>query len=450
MFLINVPVVLLALLAGTWLLPESRDPSPRRWDAPSAVLSVAGLFAVVYALKHVTDQLAMDTTGVVTGLGGLALLAVFVLRQPRVRHPLLDLSLFSHRRFSVATLCVLVCFGCYAALLFFAAQMLQLVTGHSPLHAGLAPAALALANAAGAVGAPWLARRWGHRWAITGALLAFATGFAVLAATVTTSPEPDTVAFVAALTLAGLGAGMVMTLGADTIMTTAPAHQAGQAGAIQETSFELGSGLGIAALGAILTITYRNALPSYPDLSATANTNIHESLASATELATRLQADAPHVLSTAPTRLYVRIRHSQCDRCSSTHHHRRTRGTPPPRPGKPNIVPREDGKHVCSGRTDMSIRPEHLARRRRGSDHDPFANRVRLVPLLSTARMTTPSSPTEPGGRPTAAQPVPQLRAALGVGRHAADPAARAPALGGLTAEALRCRSTRRDGNPGA
>ncbi|MQA08996.1 MAG: MFS transporter [Pseudonocardiaceae bacterium] len=287
-FLINLPVVVIAVIAGFWLLPESRDPAPRRWDGVSALMSIVGLFAIVYALKHVADQLSVDPIGVVIGGGGLALLAIFVYRQRRVRQPLVDLSLFADRRFSVATLCVLVCFGCYAALLFFASQLLQLVAGHGPLQAGLALVPLAVANAAGAMLAPWLARRGGYRWVIAGALLGFAAGFAGLAVTTAGSTGTGATSLIAWFVLAGCGAGMVMTLGADAIMSTATVDRAGEAGAIQETSFELGSGLGIAVLGTTLVITYRAALPTFPGLPAAANAQVHESLGAATKLA------APH------------------------------------------------------------------------------------------------------------------------------------------------------------
>src|SRR5690606_7649195 len=128
------------------------------------------------------EETSMDPVGLGLAAAGLALLAVFVRRQRRIRHPLLDLSLFSDRRFSVATLCVLVCFGCYAALLFFASQLLQLVAGNSPVASGVALVPLAVASGVGAVVAPWLSGRYGHRWVTVGALLGFACGFTGLAA----------------------------------------------------------------------------------------------------------------------------------------------------------------------------------------------------------------------------------------------------------------------------
>ncbi|MEK8170505.1 MFS transporter [Streptomyces sp. M19] len=82
---------------------------------------------VVYALKKTGEHMSLDAPTVATALGGLLLLGLFVRRQRRLDEPLLDFSLFSDRRFSTATLCVIGCFGSYVALLFFLTQWLQQV-----------------------------------------------------------------------------------------------------------------------------------------------------------------------------------------------------------------------------------------------------------------------------------------------------------------------------------
>ncbi|GAA3546015.1 MFS transporter [Amycolatopsis ultiminotia] len=289
-FLVNVPVVVLALAAGARLIPESRDPAPRRWDGLSAAISILGLGALVFGLKRLAEPGTPDALGTTSGVLGLVLLGWFIRRQRRSTHPLLELSLFSDRRFSAATLAVFVCFGCYATLLYFATQLLQLVEGYSPLRAGLALAPLAVASGLGAVVAPRLAARWTHRWVIAGSLAAFAAAFAGLAGTLLSTARPGAPASAALLILAGLGAGMVMALGADAIMTTASADRAGQAGAIQETSFELGSGLGIAVLGSVLAVAYRLLLPGLPDgADARARDSLGATLDFADTLGTRAE-----------------------------------------------------------------------------------------------------------------------------------------------------------------
>ncbi|MFJ6621776.1 MFS transporter [Kitasatospora sp. NPDC091335] len=284
-FLINVPVIVVILAVGVRVIPESRNPEPRRWDVTSVALSVTGLAAVVYALKQAGEHAGVSAVIVLLALAGGVLLYAFVRRQRRIREPLLDFTLFRERRFSTATLCVIGCFGSYVALLFFLTQWLQQVGGYSPVRAGLALMPLAGANALGAVTAPWAANRWGNRWALTGALSLFALACAAIAAV---GDAGHYGVLLVPLLAAGYGAGIVMTLGADSIMGAAQPERSGEAAAIQETSFELGAGLGVAVLGAVLTAVYRTGLPDVPGLSAEQQARAGESFAAAEDVVTHL------------------------------------------------------------------------------------------------------------------------------------------------------------------
>ncbi|MEU7562905.1 MFS transporter [Streptomyces eurythermus] len=284
-FLINVPVILVILAVGARVIPESRNPEPRRWDVAGAVLSVTGLAGVVYALKQAGEHAGPDTVIVVTGLVGAALILAFVRRQRRIAEPLLDFTLFRERRFTTATLCVIGCFGSYVALLFFLTQWLQQVGEYSPLRAGLALMPPAGANALGAVTAPWAANRWGNRWALTGALSLFAVAYAAIAAVGDTAHYG---VLLVPLLAAGYGAGVVMTLGADSIMGAARPERSGEAAAIQETSFELGAGLGVAVLGSVLTAVYRTDLPRVPGLSEDQRARARESFAATEDVMTHV------------------------------------------------------------------------------------------------------------------------------------------------------------------
>ncbi|GGX88072.1 MFS transporter [Streptomyces hiroshimensis] len=300
-FLVNVPIVLVILAVGARVIPESRNPAPRRWDLASVALSVTGLGGVVYALKQAGERLSVDWAVVVAALGGALLLHAFVRRQRRLAEPLLDFSLFADRRFSTATVCVISCFGSYVALLFFLTQWLQQTGGYSPLRAGLALMPLAGANAVGATTAPWLSARWGNRWSLTGALTVFAGALAVLTLVGETAQYGT---LIGPMLVAGYGAGIVMTLGADSIMSAARPERSGEAAAIQETSFELGAGLGVAVLGTVLTATYRVALPAFPGLSPEQRTSVEQSFSGAAETGDGLGASAARGVLGAARRAY--------------------------------------------------------------------------------------------------------------------------------------------------
>ncbi|MFI9047915.1 MFS transporter [Streptomyces sp. NPDC053427] len=265
-FLVNVPIAAAILVVGARIIPESKNPVPRRWDLTSVALSIGGLAVAVYALKQAGARLAVSPGLLLAAVTGALLLLLFVRRQRRLAEPLLDFALFADRRFSVATVCVVVCFGSYVALLFFLTQWLQRVGGYAPLRAGLALMPLAAANAVGAATAPWLSGRWGGRRSLTGALAAFAAALAALSASADTGAYGSLVPL---LVVAGYGAGIVMTLGADAIMGAARPERSGEAAAIQETAFELGAGLGVAVLGTVLTGVRRlSEAAAHPALGA--------------------------------------------------------------------------------------------------------------------------------------------------------------------------------------
>ncbi|MFI7104431.1 MFS transporter [Streptomyces sp. NPDC050161] len=298
-FLVNVPIALAIFVVGRRVIPESKNPVPRRWDVVSVALSIAGLAGVVFALKRAGEHLRVDPGVAVAALGGALLLVVFVRRQRRLAEPLLDVTLFADRRFSTAALCVIVCFGSYVALLFFLTQWLQQVGGHSPLGAGLVLVPLAAANAVGAATAPWVSGRWGNRRALSGALAVFAVALAALPAATCGYG-----ALVPLLLVAGYGAGIVMTLGADSVMGAAAPERSGEAAAIQETSFELGAGLGVAVLGTALTAVYRLTMPATPGLSPGHRAAASRSFAAADDIADHLGRPAARTVLNAAGRAY--------------------------------------------------------------------------------------------------------------------------------------------------
>jgi MFS transporter, DHA2 family, multidrug resistance protein len=276
-FMVNLPVVAVALVGGVLLVPESRDPRPRRWDATGAALSALGLAGVVHAVQELGEGSGSRPLTWVVGAAGLGLMTVFVRRQRRIRHPLVDLAQFADRRFGIAALCVMGCYGAYATVLFLLTQRLQLVDGHSPLTAGLALLPLAAANAVGAVLAPRLSVAFGRHRALSGGLMLLGAALAALGVA-------GSAGQVVALIAAGLGAGAVMTLGADAMLGAAEPERAGEAGAIQETSFALGAGLGLAVLGTLVSLLYRSAFPPVPGASREDWETARSSLGAAAEV----------------------------------------------------------------------------------------------------------------------------------------------------------------------
>lgn len=252
-FLLGVPVMLLLLVLGPVLLPESRDPTAGRIDLRSAALSLAGVLLVIYGVKH-SAQDGLDLIAALTILGGLVLGVIFVRRQRSLADPLIDLQLFRVPAFSAAlvmyTLGVFVSFGAFL----FIAQYLQLVAGLSPVQAGLWSVPGALASIVGSNVAPILVRRIRPSYVAAGGLALAAIGFALLTQIGVSSLMLVAVGWV----LISLGFGATFTVSTDLVVGSAPPERAGAASALTETGAELGGALGIAVLGSLGMAVYRS------------------------------------------------------------------------------------------------------------------------------------------------------------------------------------------------
>jgi DHA2 family multidrug resistance protein-like MFS transporter len=252
-FLLGVPVMVLLLIVGPRLLPEFRDPDAEPVDIVSAVLSLAAVLLVIYGLKRIAEHGA-DLAAAISVLTGVLVGYVFVRRQPKLTHPLIDLELFRSAAFSTALATYMIgtfaVFGAYV----FVAQYMQLVLGLSPLKAGLWSLPSFGAFVAGSMIVPSLARRIPPTTLIAAGLLIAAIGLGVLTQIDRVSPLA---VIVVGSVIYSLGGSPVVILTTDIIVGCAPVERAGAASAISETSSELGGALGIAVLGSIGTAVYR-------------------------------------------------------------------------------------------------------------------------------------------------------------------------------------------------
>ncbi|WP_370289482.1 MFS transporter [Nocardioides sp.] len=255
-FLVNVPLMLVALPAGLLLLPESRSDRPGRVDAAGVLLSVGGMVFAVFAIKHLGKE-GLDALAVVTAVLGVGMLTAFVRRCARQSDPMLAVRLFLLPVFRAGVLTALVSSTVMVAVLFVGAQWLQLVRGWSPLMAGVALLPMALGGLIGPPLAPALAARVGARQVLVGGLVVLAAGVGVLGLV----PGELTYATVAVSLLLIGGGSAALGLASALIIGAAPAHQVGSAAAVEEMSYEVGGVLGIALLGSLAGIVYRAGLP---------------------------------------------------------------------------------------------------------------------------------------------------------------------------------------------
>ena len=256
-FIVNVPLTALALIAGLRLLPESRDPVARRIDWTGAGLSGVGLVAFVWAIIEAPAK--GWTSALVFGAAALAavILTTFVVWQRRIDEPLLDVRLFENARFTAASTTIMVLFFALFGFLFLSTQYLQFALGYSPSAAGVRVLPYAAAMIVFAPLSSKLVAQFGTKRVVTAGMLLFSTGLTV-AATVSTGGDYGRLGI--ALLFMGTGMGLAGAPATESIMGALPPARANIGSAVNDTTRELGGALGVAVVGSILSSLYASTL----------------------------------------------------------------------------------------------------------------------------------------------------------------------------------------------
>ncbi|MBP2327558.1 EmrB/QacA subfamily drug resistance transporter [Kibdelosporangium banguiense] len=299
-FLINVPVVIVALVAGLWLIPESRNEKHPGLDLLGVLLSVLGLVALVYGLVEASRNGWSDPVIIGSLGGGTLLLVSFVLWERRAPHPMLQPELFRDARFSGAAAAITaLSFGMFGVL-FVLTQYLQFVLSYEPLAAGLRLLPIATVIAAAPL-SPKLVERIGLRWVVAAGLVLI-TGS--LALTAGAGIESET-RVLTSLALFGLGLGLGMPAAADAMLAAAPSGQAGAGSAVTDAAMQVGGALGIAVVGSVLTTSYRDALPRLDGLPGPAAEAVGDSIGAATAVAPSIGGDQGRALIESAREAFV-------------------------------------------------------------------------------------------------------------------------------------------------
>ncbi|MEA2188724.1 MAG: hypothetical protein QOK16_3735 [Solirubrobacteraceae bacterium] len=287
-FLINVPVVVVALIAVAALLPESRSSARASLDLVGVVASMTGLTVLVYGVIEAGQNGWGDTGAVVALIAGVVVLAAFVAWERRVRDPLVDLSLFGSRTFTWATILMSVVSFAMFGVLFAAPQYFQAVLGTDALGSGMRLLPLVGGMIAGAVVAGPLAR-----WA--GVKAAVALGFAVLAAGMfagASTSVTNASGWAAVWTaICGLGLGFAMPTALDAALGELSLQRSGVGSALLQAVRMIGGSLGSAILGSLINAGYRGRL-DLAGLPPTAASAVRKSVTDGVAVAHKLDSVA--------------------------------------------------------------------------------------------------------------------------------------------------------------
>jgi DHA2 family multidrug resistance protein-like MFS transporter len=261
-FLINLPVIVLFLCFAPVLLGEVRATRPGRVDPVSVATSAVGLLLAIYGLKHAAAE-GLSVTAVGAMVAGTAVLAGFGLRQRRLEHPLIDFSLFRDRIFTVAAITGLLPLAAWSAAAYLAGIYLQSVLDIPVLRAALLALPGAVVLTTTCIVTPVVVDRIGKRAMLLVCHFSIALGLLLLLPTTVTGGIGW---YIASTVVAGIGYGICFAVVADTAVGAVPPERAGSAGAIAETSNEIGNALGIALLGSVAALLFRL---QGPDLAPT-------------------------------------------------------------------------------------------------------------------------------------------------------------------------------------
>jgi EmrB/QacA subfamily drug resistance transporter len=270
-FAVNLPIVAIALVSGWFLVPASRAPRRPQFDLPGTLLAVLAFGALTYTVIDAGNAGWTSTATLLrTGLS-VVVLAGFIGWESRSDHPMLDLTIFRNPRFSAASGAIMVQFFGLAGMTFVLTQIYQFVLGYSPLAAGVRSLPSALAITITAPLGTRLAAKLGVRLAVTGGLLTAATGLGLFALA---TGESGYAHYVIAATITAAGIGLTMSPATTSIMDSLPPAKTGIGSAINNTTRNLGTVLGVAVVGSIAATSYSSHLDGDQAVPAGARTSV--------------------------------------------------------------------------------------------------------------------------------------------------------------------------------
>jgi EmrB/QacA subfamily drug resistance transporter len=302
-FLVNVPVVLIALVVGFLLVPDSRDPAAGRLDPLGSVLSIAGLSVLLWAIIEGPSN-GWGSPSVLGGfIVGGAVLAGFFVWELKCANPMLDVRFFENPRFSAASGAITLAFLALFGTIFLLTQYTQQVLGYTTVEAGAVflPQSIVLM-----IFAP-MSTRWvykfGNKAVIATGLFVLAVALALMA---TFQTDSSAYLVVGVTALSAFGMAHVVAPATESIMGSLPRAKAGVGSAMNDTTRQVGGAVGVALLGSILASAFR---PHVRDLlqgriPGSLLTRVEDSLGSALGVARDVPGARPYatrIVSAAQT-----------------------------------------------------------------------------------------------------------------------------------------------------
>src|SRR3954453_13452142 len=302
-FLINVPIIVVALVAGHFFVPKSRAPEHASFDPLGALLSTVGIVALVYGLIEAPDHGWTSPATLVSFAVAAVVLVAFVLWELHTEEPMLDMHYFKLPAFSTGTGGMILVFVAMYGVMFLISQYFQLVLGYSALGAALRLMPIALIMLVVAPFTPRLSARFGAHRTVAFGMLSIAAGLALF-----NGLAPDTSYAYVVLCVIPLTTGIALSMSPMTasIMSAVPPRRPGAGSRMNDATRELGAALGIAVLGSIAASRYASVVePALHGLSSADQASARTSIAGALHVASTLPPAAGDVLASSAQHAFV-------------------------------------------------------------------------------------------------------------------------------------------------
>ena len=262
LFLVNLPIVAVALVGAAVLVPESRDPAAPKLDLPGAGLSIAALTTIVWAVIEAPERGWGSSVILAAFALGLSALAAFIAWERHTSQPMIDVTVFRNLRFSAASLSITFVFFALMGVLFFITTYMQAVLGYSALGTGLRVLPVAFGMVMASRVSVKLVGKVGTKVIVAGGLATVA-----LALSLYTQLDVDTAYgfFATAMFLMGAGMGLAMAPATEAIMGALPKAKAGVGSAMNDVVREVGGTLGVAVLGSVLNSRFVSGMSGAVD-----------------------------------------------------------------------------------------------------------------------------------------------------------------------------------------
>jgi EmrB/QacA subfamily drug resistance transporter len=308
-FLINLPLIAVGLIGTYLFVPTSKDPVEHGFDWTGLGLSIVGLAALTYGIIEAPNNGWLSPPTILALGGGVGVLGLFVRHEQHSKDPALDIRLLRNPNLSAAAITIaLAMFAMYFVGYFFN-QYLQFTLGLSPFQSGLRMLPTALGLLLGSPLSIPLAKRFGARTSVAMGLALMEVGLLLM-----TKFDPNTASGLPMLVtgVIGFGIGLAATPATTLVMESVPPSETGVASGLNTIAREIGGALGIATLGTLLTMIYRQhvlASPTVSSLPGRLRTPVASSVGSALEAARSLPVGVAHAVDRVANEAFVHSVH---------------------------------------------------------------------------------------------------------------------------------------------